>query len=350
MSRGEPSSLKPSEYEELLAKVSPHPRSYPGYVDLANLPLPHLVPDTELSVAEDSFTVQEFVGEGGFARVFSADWRTGPSHLRDVVLKIQMPVNTWEWYCLYTLQSRYDQLTHPLKDGLMDWRAGFMSAPRCFTYRDGNVLVSEYQRMGTLLDLVNITKNADKAIVEPLALHLTAELLGLIELLHSVRMVHADIKPDNFLVRHTPSTKAECSLQLIDFGKAVDVALEAGDGAVMDTDIEGRLGKFHLDYFGIAGCAYCLLFGQYIEVTTAKTRWTIKGQLRRWWQVKVWNEFFDDFLNPKSEEKDRLPSLLRWRQRLLGLFETSEDLRSGLSKAREIVDMKYLEKWRRAAL
>ena len=87
-------------------KVSPHPRSYPGYVDLANLPLPHLVPDTELSVAEDSFTVQEFVGEGGFARVFSADWRTGPSHLRDVVLKIQMPVNTWEWYCLYTLQSR----------------------------------------------------------------------------------------------------------------------------------------------------------------------------------------------------------------------------------------------------
>ena len=81
--------------------------------------------------------------------------------------------------------------------------------------------------------------------------------------------------------------RAECSLQLIDFGKAVDVALEAGDGAVMDTDIEGRLGKFHLDYFGIAGCAYCLLFGQYIEVTTAKTRWTIKGQLRRWWQVKV---------------------------------------------------------------
>ena len=108
---------------------------------------------------------------------------------------------------LTSLLFRYDQLTHPLKDGLMDWRAGFMSAPRCFTYRDGNVLVSEYQRMGTLLDLVNITKNADKAIVEPLALHLTAELLGLIELLHSVRMVHADIKPDNFLVRHTPSTK-----------------------------------------------------------------------------------------------------------------------------------------------
>ena len=102
---------------------------------------------------------------------------------------------------------RFEKLTHPLKEGMIDWRGGFMSSPRCFTYRDGNVLVSEYQRMGTLLDLVNLTKNADKAIVEPLALHLTAELLGLIELLHSVRIVHAEIKPDNFLVRHTPSTK-----------------------------------------------------------------------------------------------------------------------------------------------
>jgi len=109
-------------------------------------------------------------------------------------------------------------------------------------------------------------------------------------------------------------------------------------------------GKYHLDYFGIAGCAYCLLFGQYIEVTTAKNRWTIKGQLRRWWQVKMWNEFFDDFLNPKSEEKEKLPSLMQWRERLLGQFEQSEELRNGLNKAREVIEIKYLEKWRRSAL
>ena len=112
MSRGDPSTLRPSEYEELLSKVSPPPSTYPGYVDLTSQPLPHLVPDTELSVMEDTFTVQDFVGEGGFARVFSADWRTGPSHNRDVVLKIQMPVNTWEWYCLNMLQSRYSHATN----------------------------------------------------------------------------------------------------------------------------------------------------------------------------------------------------------------------------------------------
>ena len=109
---------------------------------------------------------------------------------------------------LFLNYSRFDKLSHPLKDdGAEVWKDGFMSAPRCFTYRDGNILVTQYQRMGTLLDLVNLTKNSDKQIVEPLALYLTAELLGLLELLHSVRIVHNDVKPDNFLVRHTPSTK-----------------------------------------------------------------------------------------------------------------------------------------------
>lgn len=156
------------------------------------------------------------------------------------MLKVQMPANDWEWHCLTQVQERCSTLSHPLTGSGLDWTGGFMAAPRCYTYRDGSVLVTQYQviqllwagrsllnvqkpspikilklelhrtapqRMGTLLDLVNLTKNADKAITEPLALHLTAELLGLIEILHSCRIVHADIKPDNFLVRHTPATR-----------------------------------------------------------------------------------------------------------------------------------------------
>ena len=61
-----------------------------------------------IPVQDETFAVQEFVGEGGFARVFSASWVTGPPYLQDVVLKIQMPVNDWEWYCLNVLHSRYN--------------------------------------------------------------------------------------------------------------------------------------------------------------------------------------------------------------------------------------------------
>ena len=101
--------------------------------------------------------------------------------------------------------------------------------------------------------------------MEPIAIYMTAELLGLLELLHSLQIVHADIKPDNFLVRHTPSTQSSPSLQVIDFGKAIDLRLEeeaSGDTQkeeeekgeeVVKGEQKGRTGKYHLDYFGIAG-------------------------------------------------------------------------------------------------
>ena len=36
---------------------------------------------------------------------------------------------------------------------------------------------------------------------------------------------------------------------------------------------------------------------------------------------QMWNEFFDDMLNPKGEEKSRLPSLLKWREKFTKLFD-----------------------------
>ena len=114
-----------------------------------------------------------------------------------------------------------------------------------------------------------------------------------------------------------------------------------------------------------------------------KNKWVVKDNFKRWWQVKVehltlvledptcvqslqlWTQFFDDMLNPKTEEKPFLPSLLKWRARLLALFDEvafpfpslvhidslqNEELRTGLTRARETIDMKYMEKWRRCSL
>lgn len=440
---------KPAAHLKLLENVDPHPTKYEGYMESEGT-LPYIKPGAELEMHNDTFTVGDMIGEGGFAKVFSAVWENGPLEERNTVLKVQMPANDWEWYILSQVNMRYQELDHPLKEkgGAEAWKNGFMSSPRCYTYRDGAVLISQFQKMGTLLDLVNLTKNADKSIIEPIAIFLTAELLGIMELLHSINIVHADLKPDNFLVRHIPCTTKSPSLQLIDFGKAVDVRLEDGgdakpsengtpksngqvngggidarkkldystlttsekqiNGEEMEvtqngtaikedeqkttditngiTDInipnkdqvtendklsgevtqngtndsglvkeepkkdgnsEGRTGKYHLDYFGIAGAAYCLLFGKYIEVGTSRNRWVVKGTFKRWWQVKTWESFFDDMLNPKDEGKESLPSLLQWRERFMALFGEHEELREGLDKARQVIENKFLEKWRR---
>ena len=89
------------------------------------------------------------------------------------------------------------------------------------------------------------------------------------------------------------------------------------------------------------------MFGKYIEVGTVRNRWVVKGSFKRWWQVKLWEQFFDDMLNPRDEEKECLPSLYQWRLKFLELFQI-EELREGLAKAREIIEMKFLETWRRS--
>ena len=52
-------------------------------------------------------------------------------------------------------------------------------------------------------------------------------------------------------------------------------------------------------------------------------------------------------LNPKDEGKESLPSLLQWRERFMALFGENEELREGLDKARQVIENKFLEKWRR---
>jgi len=373
----------PAAHNKLIENLCPHPRDYPGYVVLEKS-LPTLRTGTTMIFKGDSFFVGDMIGEGGFAKVYGAIWENGPVEERDTVLKIQTPANDWEWYVLNQVHKRYEEMAHPLKEKV-DWQGGFMNTPRCYNFYQGAILISKHQKMGTLLDLVNLTKNADKSIIEPMAIYLMAELLGLMDILHSAEIVHADIKPDNFLLRHTPGTLATPSLQLIDFGKAIDLQLVSNNkenvnsNAAEDMNIDedwddltedekeereiekneqeiedkqnalftdvGKIGQYHLDYYGIAGCAYCLLFGKYLEVGLVKNRWVVKGNFQRRWQTKVWLQFFDEMLNPKRE-KDKLPSLLKWRQKLMELFN-SEELREGMEKAREVIDAKLLEKIRR---
>ena len=190
---------------------------------------------------------------------------------------------------------------------------------------------------------------------------------------------------------HTPGTQALPCLQLIDFGKSVDLTLTCDNKENVDTNLEtireeamdikeeededltedekeqieidknekevedlqnalftelGRAGQFHLDLYGIAGCAYCLLFGKYIEVGTVKNRWVVKGNFQRRWQTKLWLQFFDSFLNP-HRDLTMLPDLLKWRDRLLDLFSKEEDLREGLKKAQEVIQTNLVDKLRK---
>jgi len=327
----------PVTHARLLSSLSTPVTSMHGYVAFDGR-LPQVRVKNMLTLGEDVFYVSECKGEGGFAKVYAATRQDNDMDCTisgiDAVLKVQKPANDWEWYMCKEVAKRLNK----------DILPSFMSIPRNYAFSDGGIFVSYHQKLGTLLDIINITKQCgvQKSCIEPMAIYFTLEMLTMIEALHGAGILHADIKADNFLLKNIPtpdmtsSTPEEMfcnqpmSLQLIDFGRAIDLTIlpkNISFTQVVKTDgikciemREGRHWREHIDYFGLAATAYCLLFGTYMEVVKVGDRWEVKGSYKRWWQVDLWKEFFNEFLNIKGLEKGHFPNIEEWRTKFQKVF------------------------------
>lgn len=72
---------------------------------------------------------------------------------------------------------------------------------------------------------------------EEIVLYFMVEILSILEALHSCSIIHADVKPDNFLIRDIPSiiktaaipaevfSHCPVSLKLIDYGRSIDMKM-----------------------------------------------------------------------------------------------------------------------------
>ncbi|KAL1702271.1 hypothetical protein EV121DRAFT_262277 [Schizophyllum commune] len=232
-------------------------------------------------LAGQRFSVVEKIGEGAFGAVFKAEDRgmRGDDEDEDeddedldldddeasvVALKVVRPRNLWEYHVLRRL---HQTLPVPLRPSIVLPHALF--------------LVLEYAPHGTLLSVQG-------GMLDELL------LLRLLEGMHRAGFIHGDLKIDNVLVRmedwdgaYSPAGAGgwACKgVKLADFGRARFLA---------DWEIrEGRPWTYETDYFGLAGIAYCMLFGKYISPEAVTT-------VERYWQGEMWNQLFDVLLNPR---------------------------------------------------
>ena len=347
--------FSPRLHKSLLVEMNIDFQQMPGYKTVSKK-VPAIRPRNVLKLGGEEFIVGELKGEGGFAKVFSATWSNCPRGVEDVVLKVQKPSNDWEWYLLNEVQLRLKNLNHPDLGSGSAWCHSFMSGSRCLTFQDGSVIVSQLNKYGTILDMINATNSADKDLVEPLAVYMTAEILGMVDILHSIDIIHGDLKPDNLMLTDIPGGSNKNCIQMIDFGKAIDLKcfpenvyfdeFVKTSGLITVEMREKRPYRHHIDYFGIAAISYCLLFGQYIQIKKSNDRWAPKTNFKRWWNVEFWKLFFDEFLNLSVVDRKCMPSLISWRKKFLELFD-QQNMKVGVEKARSFLQRKMASNRRR---
>lgn len=277
----------------------------------------------------NSYEIVECIGEGGFAKIFRCsislpnipsdrENRTNHTELNsknivirdslqysEIALKIQVPPSDWEYYILQKIHTK-----------LIYCRDLFVKPLNYFSYSNCSVLLMELGTCGNLLDCVNSYLKSNESINEFVVMYMIIELLKAINELHSIGIIHGDVKCENILVSEDSDLPP---IKIVDFSRSVDISLDdlqkqryfctSNDNSTQSDDddddecfqqiYKDKPFTFEVDYFGIASIAHVLLFQEFIEITKLKDKLVIKQKPKRYWNIEFWTFFFDFFLNAK---------------------------------------------------
>lgn len=151
--------------------------------------IPALRKGARVAVDDNEFSVTKLIAKGGFGTIYSGK-HCGTGEV--VAMKQEKPPSLWEYYICVELRDR-------LKDKRM--LPAFMSIDYAVIANNASILMSQFSPHGTIINVCNKHKKlSNRDVDEYVVMVLTTQLLSIMDHLHSCQIIHADVKPDNFLV------------------------------------------------------------------------------------------------------------------------------------------------------
>lgn len=325
--------------EKQLANLPIPLHVYPGYHNYPDKDINHLnhfknlfinkksIPNGSQSAMIDFcgneiFCIRNQLGEGGFGVVFLVESSTKGNFK---ALKVESPGSKWEFYILNQIHRRLIGSC---------FKKFFIKPDSLYIFQNESYLFIEYCPQFTLLDLINYYKDNYNGMEEVLCIYITLQLIKAVSALHSINILHCDLKADNCMINFDDLDENENleetynrdglngwsrkSIKLIDFGRAIDLSLfkknvkfkscwktDEHDCPQMQDNCPW---SYEADYFGLAGIIHTLLFGTYIKIKRDNGTIHLETPLKRYWQNEIWNPLFNLLLNPyENENSSNLP-------------------------------------------
>lgn len=205
-------------------------------------------------------------------------------------------------------------------------RSFLMEPIRFHSLPSASVLVARMYETSSLHEIVSVHREQGKKLEEALVLYFAIELLRCTSALHRAGILHADIKPDNILLRDDsldseedlewpqweadrPGAWAQKGLRFIDFGQSIDLrgplegARFCGDTHTESFRplemVQGREWCHQIDCYGVAATLHVLLHSEYMEVVVDDRTGRVRPRepFKRYWQAQMWEHVFDVLLN-----------------------------------------------------
>ncbi|XP_050431084.1 mitotic checkpoint serine/threonine-protein kinase BUB1 beta-like [Adelges cooleyi] len=278
----------------------PEERHLGGYSEI-DTDVPSMRSEFKLGSTKMSFLTE--LGKGTYARVVKA--RPEGEGAAERALKLQKPACAWEWYIGKEIQHRLTE---------SDKIAYFVNMDYIYMFNNGSIISMEYAMHGTLLSVILAYKQAMyRPIPVTVAALFASQITSAVKYLHQCQIIHGDLKPDNVVVKSLPNSSMRPCVQLIDFGRSIDMTLlPAGTTftyAVKTADFvchemrEKSPWTYQTDHYGLAGIIYMLLMAEYMKTTKIRKSWVLMKPLPRYMDKDLWCSILTNLLNIESCKK-----------------------------------------------
>ncbi|KAI1700202.1 protein kinase domain-containing protein [Ditylenchus destructor] len=256
----------------------------------------------------EEFQITKLLGEGGFAKVFKANYKEDN---KTFAIKYEMPACPWEVYICASLKNR---LAPQFLSYIMEIRDAYI-------FNNASAIIYDFYPLGTLLDFSNAYKRDGWEIGGLMVAYFGLQLGKILEQIKSAKIIHADVKPDNVMITipYLPESPMDLeklfstpAIKLIDFGRAIDMTQYpkttfCGRAGTKCFDcmemISGKPWTYQTDYFGFVGTIHVLIFNEYMVTHRENNKFRPVKQIKRRMALRsMWLDMFDDFLNIKDCE------------------------------------------------